>query len=59
MLRRISLFLSLLVASGAALAHPGHGALEIHWHLDDIAWAAIGALALVGIVLLVRKVLKR
>ena len=59
MLRRMSLFLSLLLASGAALAHPGHGALEIHWHLDDIAWAAIGALALVGMVLLVRKVLQR
>ena len=59
MLRRISLFLSLLVASGAALAHPGHGALEIHWHVDDMVWVAIGALALVAIVLLVRKVLKR
>jgi hypothetical protein len=57
--RGISLFLSLLVASGAALAHPGHGALEMHWHLDDMAWAAIGAVALLGIVLLVRKVLKR
>ena len=59
MLRRISPFLSLLLASGAALAHPGHGALEVHWHPDDIAWAAIGVLALVGIVLLVGKMLKR
>ena len=42
-----------------ALAHPGHGALEVHWHLDDLAWAALGALALVGIVLLVRKALTR
>ena len=47
------------LASGAAIAHPGHGALQIHWHLDDMLWAAIGGLALVGIVLLVRKVLKR
>ena len=59
MLRRIPLFLSLLFASSSALAHPGHGALEIHWHLEDMVWAAIGALALVAIVLLVRKVLKR
>jgi hypothetical protein len=59
MLRMIRVLLVLLLASGTVLAHPGHGALEIHWHLDDIAWAAIGALALVGIVLLVRKVLKR
>ena len=42
-----------------ALAHPGHGALEIHWHLDDLAWVALGAFALVGIILLVRKALKR
>jgi hypothetical protein len=56
---RISLLLSLLAASGAALAHPGHGALEIHWHFDDMAWVAVGALALAGIVLLVRKALKR
>jgi len=42
-----------------ALAHPGHGALEIHWHLDDLAWAALGAFVLVGIVLLLRKALKK
>ena len=42
-----------------ALAHPGHGALEIHWHLDDLAWVALGALALGVVVLLVRKALKR
>ena len=43
----------------AALAHPGHGALEVHWHLDDLAWVALGAIVLVGIVLLLRKALKR
>jgi len=59
MLRGIPLFLPLLAASGAALAHPGHGALEIHWHPDDLVWAAVGALALAGIVLLVRRLLKR
>jgi heme/copper-type cytochrome/quinol oxidase subunit 3 len=59
MLRSCSLFLFLLSTTASALAHPGHGALEIHWHLDDIVWAAIGAFALVGIVLLVRKALKR
>jgi len=42
-----------------ALAHPGHGALEIHWHLDDIAWAALGAFILVGIFLLLRAALKK
>ena len=43
----------------AALAHPGHGALEIHWHLDDLAWVALGGAALAALVLLVRKALKR
>ena len=59
MLRRIPLLLSLLIASGAARAHPGHGALEIHWHLDDLLWVAVGGLALVAIVYLVRRALKR
>jgi len=59
MLRKIHVLLVLLLASGTVLAHPGHGALEIHWHFDDVAWAAVGALALAGIALLVRKALKR
>jgi hypothetical protein len=49
-------FLPLLVCSSAAFAHPGHGALEVHWHFDDLVWLAI-AFALV--VFLIRKALKK
>jgi len=59
MLRSCSLFLSLLFTASAALAHPGHGALEIHWHLEDIALAVLGFLAISFLVFLVRKALKQ
>ena len=49
---------ALFFLPAVALAHPGHGALEVHWHLADLAWAALGAFVLAGIVLLVRKALK-
>ena len=51
--------LLLAALPGAAFAHPGHGALEIHWHLEDVAWVALGAVVLVCIGLLIRKALKR
>ncbi len=57
MTRALFVFLSFI--SSSAFSHPGHGALEVHWHLDDIVLAALGAVALIGIVFLVRKVLKR
>jgi len=59
MLRSCSLFLSLLFSAAAALAHPGHGALEIHWHLEDVALAVLGFLVISLLVFLVRKALKR
>ncbi len=48
-----SVFLS--VVSGAVLAHPGHGALELHWHFEDLLWL----LALVCLAILIKKALKR
>ena len=48
---------SLLFAfSSAALAHPGHGALEIHWHPGDLVWVV---LAIVCIAFLVKKASKK
>jgi len=38
----------LFLLSGAALAHTGHGALEIHWHADDLVWMLLGAVAVFG-----------
>ena len=49
-------FLLLFAFSSAALAHPGHGALEIHWHFDDLVWLAI---AFAFVVFLIRKALKK
>jgi hypothetical protein len=49
-------FLLLLVSSSAALAHPGHGALEVHWHAEDLLWWVF---ALVCIGLLIKKALKK
>ena len=40
---------ALLFISGSVLAHPGHGALEMHWHLDDLAWILLGAVAVFGL----------
>jgi hypothetical protein len=48
-----------LLFSTSVLAHPGHGALEVHWHLDDLGWALLGAAVVAGIVLIVRKRSKR
>jgi heme/copper-type cytochrome/quinol oxidase subunit 3 len=35
--------------SSPVFAHPGHAALEIHWHLDDIAWVLLAALVVLGV----------
>jgi hypothetical protein len=47
--------LALLLFSSSALAHPGHGALEIHWHFDDLVFIAVGILVL----FLMKKALKK
>ena len=44
--------LVLLLFSSSAFAHPGHGALEVHWHFDDLMWIL---LVLIGIGLLIKK----
>ena len=54
------ILISLLVlVSSPALSHPGHGALAVHWHLDDLAWVLLGALAVLGVAFLVAKRWKR
>lgn len=58
-MRKLGVTTFLLLSSGAALAHPGHGALEVHWHADDLAWAALGAAVVAGIVFYVRRKSKR
>ena len=58
-MRKLCVTMFLILVSGVALAHPGHGALEIHWHADDLAWAALGAAVVVGIVVFVRRKTKR
>jgi hypothetical protein len=40
--------LALLLFSSSALAHPGHGALEIHWHAEDLIWFLVGAAVVIG-----------
>lgn len=58
-MRKLQVATFLFIASGAALAHPGHGALEVHWHADDLAWAALGAAVVAGVVAFVRRKTKR
>jgi len=58
-MRKLCVTTFLFLFSGAALAHPGHGALEIHWHADDLMWAALGAAVVAGVVAFVRKKTKR
>lgn len=58
-MRTLCVTMVLLLASGAVFAHPGHGALEIHWHADDLAWALLGAAVVAGIVYFVRRKSKR
>lgn len=58
-MRQLCVTMVLVLASGAALAHPGHGALEIHWHADDLAWAALGAAVVAGVVIFLRGKSKR
>jgi LPXTG-motif cell wall-anchored protein len=48
-----------LLFPGSVLAHPGHGALEVHWHLDDIGWALLGAAVVAGIVFFLRRKSRR
>ena len=50
---------ALLLFSSSAFAHPGHGALEIHWHGEEIALAALGFLAFFLIGFFLRKALKK
>ena len=50
---------ALVFFSGSVLAHPGHGALEVHWHLEDVALAVLGFLVVSLLVFFVRKALKR
>jgi len=47
--------LALLLFSSSVLAHPGHGALEIHWHFEDLVFIVLGVLVL----FLVKKALKK
>jgi LPXTG-motif cell wall-anchored protein len=49
----------LLLFPASVLAHPGHGALEMHWHADDLVLALLGAVVVAGIVFFVRKKSKR
>lgn len=58
-MRQLCVTMVLVLASGAARAHPGHGALEIHWHAGDLAWVALGAAVVAGIVVFVRRKSKR
>lgn len=58
-MRKLQVATFLFIASGAALAHPGHGALETHWHADDLMWAALGAAVVAGVVILLRRKSKR
>ena len=50
---------ALVFFSGAAIAHPGHGALQVHWHMDDLALIALGVAAVVGVVYFLKKKQKR
>jgi len=52
-------FLALGFFSSTVFAHPGHGALDIHWHAGDIGLAVLAAVVFFLIVFLVRKALKR
>ena len=47
--------LALLFFSSSALAHPGHGALEIHWHIEDLALMALFIAAVAGLVYVLKK----
>jgi uncharacterized membrane protein YeaQ/YmgE (transglycosylase-associated protein family) len=58
-MRQLCVTMVLSFASGAALAHPGHGALEVHWHADDLIWAVLGAAVVAGVVAFVRRKSKR
>jgi LPXTG-motif cell wall-anchored protein len=40
--------LALLLFSSSAFAHPGHGALEIHWHTESLIWFLVGAVVVLG-----------
>lgn len=58
-MRQLCFTMVLVLSSGVALAHPGHGALEIHWHADDLAWAALGVAVVAGVVILLRRKSKK
>jgi len=58
-MRKLCVTTFLFLSAGAALAHPGHGALEIHRHAGDIAWALLGAAAVAGVFILLRRKSKR
>ena len=47
--------LALLLFSSSALAHPGHGALELHWHAGDLVWILAGAVAVLGARYVIRR----
>jgi hypothetical protein len=49
MLRRIPLFVSLLLASAAALAHPGHPGRIVDDHIHPEEWLAMAALGILVI----------
>jgi len=41
--------LALLLFSSSVFAHSGHGALEIHWHTEDLIWFLLmGAAVVLG-----------
>jgi hypothetical protein len=42
--------------STSVFAHPGHGALEIHWHVEDLlALVALGVAIVAFVVYVVKK----
>jgi hypothetical protein len=47
-MRKLAVLAVLLIPAGSALAHPGHGALDLHWHADDLVWMLLGAVAVFG-----------
>lgn len=51
--------LALLLFSSCAFAHPGHGALEIHWHAENLIWFLVGAVVAIGAGYVIQKRKKR
>jgi hypothetical protein len=48
-MRKLSVTTFLFLSSGAALAHPGHGAPSVHGHPSEWIWPVLG-LAVAGLI---------